>query len=118
MTKDIKIGFVSVDVDYHSSATSCLSVLEYGTSCYMPAVPMYFDDFMTDCLTANSWCGEALAIREFNEAPALRKIEPNPFFDTANRWRPYHACHILDHPLRSGKMKLRNGFHLIHCSFY
>ena len=114
---DNKLGFVAVDVDYYSSALSCLKLLKGDVSLYMPVVPMYFDDFMKSNLTSNSWCGEALAISEFNRDNAMRKIEANSFFNNGAWLRPYNACHILDHPLRSGAQPCRPGFSLLDLMF-
>jgi hypothetical protein len=116
--RDSPLGFVSVDVDYYSSTVPCLEILRQDVSCYLPIVPMYFDDLMKHHVTYNSWSGESLAIKEFNRDNSLRKIEANEFFNTTVKVRPYHACHILDHPLRTGFEKPRSGFGLLDLHFY
>jgi hypothetical protein len=65
LTPDAPLGFVSIDVDYYSTAKSALRCLEGAPQLYNPAVPLYFDDveFFTNC----EWAGELSAIREFND---------------------------------------------------
>ena len=101
-----KLAFVAVDVDFYSSTMDCLKLLTFDVGCYMPAVPMYFDD-LDVFLTFNDWCGESAAIRDFNAAQANRKIVRR---DKDFRIRRFHVCNILDHPLRTGAEKCRPGF--------
>ena len=68
------IGFVAVDVDYFSSAASCLAMLNGPPGKYLPCVPMFFDDVILD--NHNPWCGELLAIDAFNRLGDFRKIAP------------------------------------------
>lgn len=71
---------------------------------------LYVDDVSND--GHNSWCGELLAIREFNDRNKLRKIE-RPVFITRDRavkhppWLLHmFFCHVLDHTARQpGKRK-------------
>jgi hypothetical protein len=99
------IGFVSVDVDYYSSAKDCLKIFTEHCNKYLPWSPVFFDDVLHD--SHNAWCGEKLAIDEFNKEHALRKIAP--FNEIRNKrimksasWLPQMYClHVLDHPLRS-----------------
>lgn len=100
----VPIGFVSLDVDYYSSAKDALCVFDGPGDCYLPAVPMYVDDLALE--THNSWAGELLAIREYNEASQSRKIE-RPRFLRASRlfknaaWIDHmYMVHVLDHPVR------------------
>jgi len=116
--EDRKLGFVSVDVDYYSSTMSCLNILKQDISCYMPVVPMYFDDLMNLHVTYNSWCGEQAAIDEFNSTNTLRKIEAAPQFNNTVRGRPYHACHMLDHPLRATDKVHREGFRMVELRYF
>lgn len=104
-TSSLVIGFISVDVDYFSSASACLSVMGGAPAQYLPAVPVYFDDIFLP--HHNPWCGELLALREFNHAHALRKLAPSTalrerrFLKTAS-WIPQmYTLHVLDHPVRS-----------------
>lgn len=108
------LGFVSIDVDFYSSTVPCLDILKLDAACYMAAVPMHFDDFMPGNLTSNSWCGEKLAISEFNEANAFRKIEEKRSFNYHGQGSTFHACHILDSPYRAPGKILRRGFSMMH----
>jgi hypothetical protein len=69
---NVKIGFVSVDVDYYSSTKACLKIFNFEQSFYLPSVVVYFDD--VNNTDHNEFCGELLAINEFNEANKHRKI--------------------------------------------
>jgi hypothetical protein len=98
------IAFVSIDLDYYSSTKDGLEIFKKDPSNYLPAVMMYVDD-VEEALTYNSWCGEALAIREFNEENRKRKIERKIVRpDRKPKWWHNHiyCCHVLDHPLREG----------------
>jgi hypothetical protein len=99
------IGFVSIDVDYYSSAKSCLKLFaSVDPTRYLPLVPVYFDDVLREF--NNSACGERLAIREFNELGDSRLIEPytglreERIFKNARYISKMYALHVLDHPLR------------------
>jgi hypothetical protein len=99
------LGFVSVDVDYYSSAVGCLQMLTGPSDRYLPAVPMFFDDVLLDF--HNAWSGERLAISEFNDAHTLRKIAPftalrNKRIIKSASWIEQMYClHVLDHAARS-----------------
>ncbi len=102
---DARIGFVSIDVDYYSSTKKAFQIFTHNPEIYLPVIPMYFDD-LTGALVYNPWCGERLAISEFNEAQRFRKIAPN----TSYRIPPVEACyalHVLDHPMRTGQQRPR-----------
>ena len=89
-------------MDYYTSTPPCLSIFKGDDpEIYVPAVPMHVNDIEVN-FTYNSWCGEALAIREFNDEMELRKIERAPDLYQVSR---LHACHILDHPIRTGAKK-------------
>jgi hypothetical protein len=118
LSRQRALGFVAVDVDFYSSAVPCLGVLQYAAEKYMPMVPMYFDDILPSHFTYSDWVGESLAIDEFNEANALRKISINPGFNIGWPTRRMHACHILDHPYRNGTARLRHGFGMMQFSAY
>jgi hypothetical protein len=68
------IGFMAVDVDLYSSAAAALRALDLCP--ILQHVPLYFDDIDLD--GCHRWAGELLAIDEFNEKHADRKID---------RWR-------------------------------
>jgi hypothetical protein len=74
-TRRAPLGFVAFDLDYYSSTKVALQMFEGGPASHLPRVFCYFDDV---CCTAigcmSEFQGELLAIREFNEAHADRKI--------------------------------------------
>ncbi len=98
------IGFVSVDVDYYSSATDCLEILKGSPNAYLPYVVMYFDDL--EFLGHSPFAGEQLAIEEFNQSMDLRKINrygflaQNRVFSRAKWIRHMFVGQIFDHPHR------------------
>jgi hypothetical protein len=109
------LGFLSVDVDIYSGARSALNCLRGRPELYSPAVSIYFDDVRF--YFANQWCGELLAIKEFNAEHELRKIDqdrsllgqrPVPF---ESWYGSMYACHVLDHEVRN-RPKQRNGMSL------
>lgn len=99
------IGFVSVDVDYYSSAVETLAILTGRPDAYLPIVPVYLDDVAMD--GANPWNGELLAVGEFNAAQPLRKVAPftllrsKRIFKNAQWIDRMYAAHIHDHPRRT-----------------
>lgn len=98
------VGFVSVDVDYYSSAVDALKVFDFPPEYYLPLTYVYFDD--TSLLYHNSICGELLAIREYNDRNKLRIIEHHEFFvkyrifKNAIWLNQIYFLHVLDHPRR------------------
>jgi hypothetical protein len=68
------IGFVSFDLDLYSSTRDALQIFEADHRHQLPRVITYFDDIFG--YTYNDYCGERLAIREFNERGERRKICP------------------------------------------
>jgi hypothetical protein len=105
-----RVGFVSIDVDYYSSTKKAFRFLTDTPETYLPVVPMYMDDAFGP-LMLNPWCGEQLAIAEFNEENRFRKIAPNAAYRIPPVDRIY-ALHVLDHPLRTGQQKPRYGWEL------
>ena len=96
------VGFVSVDVDYYSSTGVCLELLAAADTRCLPWMPVFFDDVLLS--SHNPWCGELLAIREFNEANSLRKISPDTGLRNSRimknaSWIP--QMYALDHPARA-----------------
>jgi hypothetical protein len=99
------IGFVSIDVDYYSSTRDALAVLDGAPEQYLPRTLIYLDDL--EHPSHNSWCGERLAVNEFNQRHDMRKIEQHAFlrgyrlFRNA-RWIDHmFTLHVLDHPSRT-----------------
>ena len=106
------VGFVSIDVDYYSSTCEALAMLEGAPGQYLPRVPVYLDDL--EHPSHNSWCGERGAVREFNQAHEMRKIEQHAFgrsyriFRNA-RWIDHmFTLHVLDHPTRTALARSRD----------
>ena len=107
------IGFVSFDLDYYWSTCEALSLFEGDPSQYLPKVPCYFDDVWSDW--HNRFAGELLAIDEFNQAHAERKIVPYNFVKNDRvfkkaRWLDcMFLAHVFDHPYRTAKIGERSG---------
>lgn len=98
------VGFVSVDVDLYSSTLSVFKLLEYAPENYLPVSILYFDD-INDLLTNNQWCGEMLAINEFNQKSSLRKLEELRIRQNhpPAGWHDHiYGFHVFDHPIRAG----------------
>jgi hypothetical protein len=102
---DAPLGFVSVDVDIYTGSVNALKCLDGPAECYAPAVSMYFDDVRN--FFHNRWCGELLAIEEFNRGHEWRKIDvdrslvgrrPGPITPWYNAM---YVGHVLDHTFRS-----------------
>ena len=106
------IGFISIDVDYYSSTVDCLSILKSKAECYLPRVLVYLDDLEDE--SHNSYCGELLAIKEFNNEMPSRKIEAHAFLKSYRifrnaRWIDHiFTAHVLDHPVRKEIIKNKN----------
>jgi hypothetical protein len=104
------LGFVSIDVDYYSSTVSCMPIFAGEALQYLPSVLVYVDD--VQYLGHSKWAGEMLAIEEFNEASALRKIGPTNFlrewrlFKKPNWISQIYTLHVFDHP---GRFTLLRG---------
>jgi hypothetical protein len=99
------IGYVVVDVDYYSSSMQALEVLgDADPEKYLPVTLTFLDDI--DHERHNSWCGELLAISQFNERNPHRKLErfaflANERFYKNARWiKHIFSLHVLDHPHR------------------
>lgn len=105
LTEEAPVGFISVDVDYYSSAKKALTILTGSPLHYLPIVPVYLDDLGADGV--NPWTGELLAVNEFNEENKLRKIAPftmlraRRIFKNPSWIDRMYASHFHDHPLRS-----------------
>lgn len=68
-----QVGFIAIDVDYYSSTVKCLELFEVPAVSLLSRVPVYLDD--VNNIDHNPYCGELLAIEEFNERQDIpRKI--------------------------------------------
>lgn len=99
------IGFVSVDVDYYSSTIDCLKIFNLSSNNYLPYVFTYFDDIYD--IDDNEYCGELLAINEFNVLNEKRKIVKATLLNQKRIFRrsPWthqlYLTHIFNHNNRS-----------------
>ncbi len=108
LSPDAPLAFVSIDVDYYSSTVKVLDAFKSSAEKYLPMTMVYLDDITMD--TANPWCGESLAISEFNESMRLRKIAPFAFlraqriFKNARWIDMIYGLHVLDHERRTPRI--------------
>jgi hypothetical protein len=100
------IGFIAIDVDYYWSTKESLDVLLLDAERYLPMVLMYFDDVQD--IDDNVYCGELLAIQEFNASPhPMRRLCRANFlnelrlFKRAIWHKQIYIGHVFDHPFRS-----------------
>jgi hypothetical protein len=74
-------------------------------NCYLPVSTIYLDDL--EEFGMNKWCGELLAVEEFNTEQSLRKIAPMNFLRPGRifrnaKWIDHmFSLHVFDHPVRS-----------------
>jgi hypothetical protein len=69
------LGFVAFDLDYYSSTKAALKIFGSDPNTHLPRVHCYFDDVASNDLGCmNPHVGELLAINEFNQSAADRKI--------------------------------------------
>lgn len=99
------IGFVALDVDYYSSATDVLRLFDAHESFMLPRVYCYVDDIIGDDWEIHcEHVGELLAIKEFNEQHAKRKLSKIYGFMVRRKiWAPWNeqmfVMHAFDHSL-------------------
>lgn len=105
LTVEAPIGYVVVDVDYYSSAREALKIFsDANANKYLPITLVYMDDVSLE--PHNSFCGELLAIQEFNAENRYRKLERHDFFENTRIYRKsawikqIYYLHVLDHPTR------------------
>ncbi|HEX6540018.1 MAG TPA: hypothetical protein VF155_12650 [Candidatus Dormibacteraeota bacterium] len=85
-------------------AARALRILGGDARHYLPLTTVYFDDILLD--NHNSWAGQLLAIREFNEQGDTRKLEHHRFlahqrvFRNARWLQQTYFLHVMDHPAR------------------
>jgi hypothetical protein len=102
---DEPVGYVVFDMDYYFSMCDALKILrDANPQKYLPITLVYLDDIALD--PHNNYCGELLAVNEFNAENQLRKIERHAFLENSRIFRKalwvkqIFFLHVLDHPLR------------------
>jgi hypothetical protein len=109
------VGFVSFDLDLYSSTREALRLFEMNYQHVLPRVTAYFDDIFGH--TYNDFCGERLAIKEFNERHDLRKVCPiyglRYFISSptsADLWPDaMYFGHFFEHPLYNALDSVNKG---------
>jgi hypothetical protein len=99
------IGFVAFDLDYYSSTRDALMMFDAHPRCLLPRIFCHIDDAIGDDWEFHcEHVGELLAIREFNDTHANRKLAP--IHGLAHKraipawWNDtMHVLHVFDHPL-------------------
>jgi hypothetical protein len=105
LTPKRPLGFVVLDVDYYSSAVVALEVLSHPDPTKYLSLPVVYVDNIRDP-RHNEWCGELLAVREFNNSQPMRKLARDTFlrsrrvFKNAIWLDQVFLLHVLDHPER------------------
>jgi hypothetical protein len=103
--KEAPLGFIAFDLDYYSSTKSAFAVFEGSQDSRLPRVHCYFDDVAANDLGCmNPYVGELLAIQEFNETHATRKIcKVEQLRLSRSRWEHWqekiYVHHDFAHPL-------------------
>lgn len=106
LSETCPIGFVSVDVDTYSSTKSVFKLFESESNYYLPLTFVYFDDCSSRS-HFNKFCGELLAIDEFNAEHELRKFDIDRGVWNSHRrigpevwYERMFILHIFDHHKR------------------
>ncbi len=97
------VTFVAFDLDFYSSTSHALRLLEADPGVLMPRIHCFFDDIFA----CGDYNGERLAISEFNASHETRKLSPiyglKYFVPGRVAYRPYweknYAAYIFDHEL-------------------
>lgn len=101
------IGFVAIDLDYYSSTKEAMALFCAEPVMYLPCPVVYVDDLTHQ--HHNSYCGESLAIREFNAEHQFRKIEQYRFLRNLRILKnafwldQIYLFQVLDHPARNSR---------------
>lgn len=99
------IAFISIDLDYYSSTMQAFKILDADSELVLPRVHCHFDGIMG--FTYSEFNGERLAIAEFNNSHATRKISPvfglkhflPPRYANSEWVEEIYIAHIFEHPL-------------------
>lgn len=111
LDSNFPVGYIVLDLDLYSSTRSAFKLLEGDASKYLPTIMMYVDDI--DEFRHSKFCGEELAIEEFNKTHKLRKIERDNFIKTrrlfkSGKWlNKIYKIQVFDHEC-FGVSKKRN----------
>lgn len=96
-------------MDYYSSTKNALELFKGPAELYAATVVLYLDDIVEE--STNPWCGELLAVREFNDENTLRKISPFPALRTRRVFKnalwidQIYLLHVLDHEERKPRIR-------------
>ena len=99
------VGFLSFDLDYHSSTVHGFGLLDVPPELRLPRVLCYFDDVIGDDWEMHSrFTGELAAITEYNETHQGRKVAPiNGLAHKRRIPAPWNdqifVSHDFEHPL-------------------
>lgn len=96
------IAAIAYDLDFYSSTSAALRMLDAGAQHYLPRVFCYFDDILgSDTELRSRYTGERLAIDEFNEAHPNIKIDSAYHLLARPVVEPWfhqiRICHFLRH---------------------
>ena len=99
-----EVGFISFDLDYHSSTADALKVLLAAPERLLPRILCYFDD--THGYPWGEFNGALLAIAEYNAEPTQRRLAQLqglryllPPSEIDQRWPDaMYVAHAFDHP--------------------
>ncbi len=99
------VGFVAHDLDLYTSTADALDLFRADHKHLLPRVSCYFDDIFGH--TYNEFCGERLAINEFNASTNKREICPVhglryflPRKEFQELWPDGMYCaHFFEHPM-------------------
>jgi hypothetical protein len=93
------VGFVSFDMDYYSSTIAGMKLFEGQNKLFLPRILCYFDDIVG----TNHYVGELLAIKDFNLANKMKKIDAIHGFgrtrNVSSVWNDaLMTLHMFEHP--------------------
>jgi len=93
------VGAVSFDLDFYSSTVDALRIFENDEKHFLPRVFCYFDDITGNNIALyNDYTGVRLAIKEFNEAHADKKLTKAHYLLARRVVQPwYHRIRIMHH---------------------
>lgn len=116
---DFPVGFMSVDVDFYSSARAICQALGKAPACSIsPMIQCYFDDYLQPFVPRK--VGEAAALHEFNLSNEQRFFDRDDWLSEGRAYaerlwlRRMHTFYSLDHPaMQSRKSRAPERLDLI-----